>query len=105
MRQQWCGAHASELERDIGAQRRESSKQWLADDFPGSQGLLHRVTKWRHAWRAPKGSISKPQLPAALQAAADQELQDCSGVWTTGHSPPKPWMGAAAGQRGSAQPA
>ncbi|CAK0882115.1 unnamed protein product [Prorocentrum cordatum] len=59
----------------------------------GSQGLLHRVTKWRQAWQAPKGSISKKLLPAEPQAAVDQELHDWSKVWVTGSGFPKPWRG------------
>ncbi|CAK0862641.1 unnamed protein product [Prorocentrum cordatum] len=88
-----CSQYASYLEWQIGKERRDSFKQRLEDDFPGSQGLLHRVTKWRQAWQAPKGSISKKLLPAAPQAAVDQELHDWSKVWTTGSGFPKPWRG------------
>ncbi|CAK0796259.1 unnamed protein product [Prorocentrum cordatum] len=76
-----CSQYASYLEWQIGKERRDSFKQRLEDDFPGSQGLPHRVTKWRQAWQAPKGSISKKLLPAAPQAAVDQELHDWSKPW------------------------
>ncbi|CAK0788577.1 unnamed protein product, partial [Prorocentrum cordatum] len=92
-----CSQYASYLEWQIGKERRDSCKQRLEDDFPGSQGLLHRVTKWRQAWQAPKGSISKELLPAAPQAAVDQAWQlPTIRSWLAAH--PRSYDYTAAGQ-------
>ena len=79
--QQWVSRTAGQLERQLIADRENAFREKLAEDYPGSGGLLHRVTKWRAAWAPPTGSISKAKLPLAPQAAAESEADCWADIW------------------------
>ena len=70
--QPWLKDTADKLERHVHAGREEELKQRLADGYPGPDGLLHNICKWRHAWQPRSGSVSKQQLPADPQCAVAQ---------------------------------
>ncbi|CAK0794647.1 unnamed protein product [Prorocentrum cordatum] len=70
----WCSHHASYMERQIGVERRQSLKQRLEDDLPGSQGLIHS----RHSHFADvraKGRADLSVPPEGVVSQLKQELK------------------------------
>jgi hypothetical protein len=66
---------AARRERALIAARASSFKQRIAEHFPGSAGLLHRVTKWRGAWLPQK---KKPEQDLRAHAPAGGHRE---GAW------------------------
>ena len=79
-----AAGRTKEGERTIVQERRKKFKEKMTDRFPGSNGLVHRICRWRAAWQPPTASVSKQQMPLEPQLAADKELEEWSAVWRVG---------------------
>ena len=60
--QLYASSQARVLERQLKSERQKRFTERLSALYPGSQGRLHRLTKWRTAWTEPRSSF-KTQLP------------------------------------------
>ena len=49
--QRWLKEVADNLEKHLRYEREELLKQRLAEGYPGSDGLLRKMCKWRRWWR------------------------------------------------------
>ena len=77
-------AKAKNAAQAISRTREAVFKEKLADKFPGSSGLLHRVCHWRAAWVPTRGSVDKKLLEVDPQAAAQSEADSWKQVWPPG---------------------
>ena len=79
--QKWLSHGATKLELHLMNERENQLRERLEDKYPGSVGLLHRICKWKGAWKPRKGSVTKKELPAAPQQAVEAEERDWAQVW------------------------
>ena len=92
----WARQEADRCDVDVKRQREKRFKEKLDDSCPQAQGVLHRVSKWRPGWQAPKSSVTKKCLPPGPQEAVEQEADEWSKIWKyPGGLPGKLWEGIA----------
>ena len=96
--QQWVAGTADRLERRQTADREAAFRERLADEYLGSGGFLHRISKWRAAWAPPAGSICEAPLLAAPQLAVEAEAASWAEVWQTAAQGDTPMWRSARGE-------
>ena len=80
--QQWVTLEARRMQTKERHARIKNFRDKLEEKYPGSLGLMHRVTKWKAAWQAPINSITKKPVAQHPQDEVEEELQAWCSEWS-----------------------